>query len=144
MMRRAVSHRRSVLHGKLPSSRKCRSGCLANGSAPARTGGGLYTDGGDPGVRSLLEKWRFLVQAWRPGTLGTADRRLSQPKDIGLSYPEVGASATTAPTGYNADHNRVQLGSGAVTWQRATKAIRFMLYFQHALGQSLLVECPRS
>ena len=31
---------------------------------------------------------------------------------------------TTAPTRYNVDHNRIQLGSGEVTWQRATEAIR--------------------
>jgi uncharacterized protein (UPF0548 family) len=55
---------------------------------------------------------------------GEIRRFISSLKDTGLSYPEVGASATTAPTGYNVDHNRVQLGSGAVTCQRATKAIR--------------------
>jgi len=49
---------------------------------------------------------------------------ISKQKDTGFSYPEVGASATAAPTGYNVDHNRVQLGSGEVTWQRAVDAIR--------------------
>jgi hypothetical protein len=28
-------------------------------------------------------------------------------KDSAFSYPEVGASATAVPTGYNVDHNRV-------------------------------------
>ena len=51
-------------------------------------------------------------------------RFISEQKGTGFSYPEVGASATIAPTGYNIDHNRVQLGRGEVTWQRATKAIR--------------------
>jgi uncharacterized protein (UPF0548 family) len=51
-------------------------------------------------------------------------RFISSQKDTGFSYPEVGASATAVPTGYNLDHNRIQLGSGEVTWRRATKAIR--------------------
>jgi uncharacterized protein (UPF0548 family) len=45
-------------------------------------------------------------------------------KDSGFSYPEVGASARAAPTGYNVDHNRIQLGKGEDTWQRAANAIR--------------------
>ena len=48
---------------------------------------------------------------------------ISKQKDSGFSYPEVGASATTLPTGYNVDHNRVQIGKGEVTWQRAAEAI---------------------
>ncbi len=51
-------------------------------------------------------------------------RFISKQKDSGFSYPDVGASATTAPAGYNLDHNRVQLGRGEVTWQRAVEAIR--------------------
>ncbi len=51
-------------------------------------------------------------------------RFILKQKDSGFSYPEVGASATTAPVGYNVDHNRIQLGKGEATWQRATKAIR--------------------
>ena len=50
-------------------------------------------------------------------------RFISSQKDTGFSYPEVGASATTVPTAYNVDHNRIQLGSGEVTWRRATEAI---------------------
>ena len=51
-------------------------------------------------------------------------RFISKQKDAGFSYPDVGASATTVPTGYNVDHNRVQLGRGQVKWQRAVEAIR--------------------
>jgi len=51
-------------------------------------------------------------------------RFISQQKDSGFSYPDVGASATAVPAGYNVDHNRVQLGNGEDTWQRATEAIR--------------------
>jgi uncharacterized protein (UPF0548 family) len=52
-------------------------------------------------------------------------RFISQQNDSGFSYSEIGASATAvAPTGYNVDHNRVQLGRGEVTWRRASEAIR--------------------
>ncbi len=51
-------------------------------------------------------------------------RFISKQKDSGFSYPEVGASATTAPLGYNVDHNRIALGRGEVTWQRAVEAVR--------------------
>jgi uncharacterized protein (UPF0548 family) len=49
---------------------------------------------------------------------------ISKQSDSGFSYPEVGASATAVPTGYTVDHNRIQLGSGEDTWQRAAEAIR--------------------
>jgi uncharacterized protein (UPF0548 family) len=39
-------------------------------------------------------------------------RFITQQKDSGFSYPDVGASATVVPAGYNVDHNRVQLGKG--------------------------------
>ena len=51
-------------------------------------------------------------------------RFISKQKNSGFSYPEVGASATAVPTGYNVDHNRVFLGLGEATWQRAAEAIR--------------------
>jgi uncharacterized protein (UPF0548 family) len=39
-------------------------------------------------------------------------RFITQRTDSGFSYPDVGASATVVPAGYNVDHNRVQLGKG--------------------------------
>ena len=51
-------------------------------------------------------------------------RFISKQKDSSFSYPDVGASATAVPAGYNLDHNRVQLGRGENTWQRALGAIR--------------------
>jgi uncharacterized protein (UPF0548 family) len=45
-------------------------------------------------------------------------------KDSAFSYPEVGASVIAVPAGYDVDHNRVQLGTGEVMWQRAKQAIR--------------------
>ena len=49
---------------------------------------------------------------------------LSKQPNSGFSYPEIGASASAVPTGYNVDHNRIQLGRGEVNWQRAREAIR--------------------
>jgi uncharacterized protein (UPF0548 family) len=40
-----------------------------------------------------------------------------------FSYPEIGATLTTAPTGYNIDHNRIQLGTGSDTFERAKTAV---------------------
>ena len=49
---------------------------------------------------------------------------ISKQKDSTFSYPDVGASASAAPAGYNVDHSRVQRGRGENTWQRALGAIR--------------------
>jgi len=51
-------------------------------------------------------------------------RFISKQQDSSFSYPDVGASATAVPAGYNVDHNRVQLGRGENTWQRGLGAIR--------------------
>ena len=57
-------------------------------------------------------------------------RFISLQKDSTFSYPEVGSSATTLPVGYNIDHNRVELGQGEATWQRAKAAIRAWRMFE--------------
>jgi uncharacterized protein (UPF0548 family) len=49
---------------------------------------------------------------------------ISQQQHSAFSYSEVGASASGVPSGYNVDHNRIQLGSGEVTWRRAVEAIQ--------------------
>ena len=41
-----------------------------------------------------------------------------------FSYPEVGASLSQAPAGYNIDHHRVQLGRGEATFKLAKLAIQ--------------------
>ena len=55
---------------------------------------------------------------------------LSHARNSGLTYPEVGASAGSVPTGYSIDHNRIQLGLGTGTWQRAVEAIRQWKMFE--------------
>jgi uncharacterized protein (UPF0548 family) len=49
---------------------------------------------------------------------------ISQQQHSNFSYPEVGASASDVPNGYNVDRNRVLLGEGEITWHRAREAIR--------------------
>jgi uncharacterized protein (UPF0548 family) len=41
-----------------------------------------------------------------------------------FSYPETGSSRKRAPQGYTVDHNRIQLGKGAGTFERAKNAVR--------------------
>jgi len=51
-------------------------------------------------------------------------RFISEQRLSDFSYPVVGASLTAVPTGYNVDHNRVQLGRGEKMWHRAVEGIR--------------------
>jgi uncharacterized protein (UPF0548 family) len=51
-------------------------------------------------------------------------RFLASQRDLPFSYPEVGASRAVPPAGYNVDHNRIKLGSGPETFQRAVAALR--------------------
>lgn len=41
-----------------------------------------------------------------------------------FSYPEVGGSRQQAPKGYVVDHNRIELGHGFETFERAKQAVR--------------------
>ena len=41
-----------------------------------------------------------------------------------LSYPEVGASRGTPPSGYTIDHNRIALGTGQEIFERAVAALK--------------------
>lgn len=51
-------------------------------------------------------------------------RFISKQKESGFSYREVAESDSAIPSGYKVDHNRIQLGRGEDTWQRAVQAIR--------------------
>jgi uncharacterized protein (UPF0548 family) len=52
------------------------------------------------------------------------DKFLTHAKDQAFSYPEIGSTRRQAPAGYTVDHNRITLGSGSETFQRAAAAIR--------------------
>ena len=52
-------------------------------------------------------------------------RFISSQRNLNFSYPEVGATNTTPPSaGYTIDHNRIQLGQGEATYQRAVNALK--------------------
>ena len=61
-----------------------------------------------------------------------------------FSYNEVGASRDQGrPAGFlNYDHNRIDLGQGAVTWERAKTAVRSWKMFEHALTQIFWPDTP--
>jgi uncharacterized protein (UPF0548 family) len=67
----------------------------------------------------MVEETRSHVFILTAPTEDEVRRFISKQKDSSFSYPDVGASATAVPAGYNLDHNRVQLGRGENTWQRA-------------------------
>jgi len=46
-----------------------------------------------------------------------------------FSYSEVGATRESPPQGYTIDHNRIKLGAGRLTYERATAAIRAWAMF---------------
>jgi len=52
--------------------------------------------------------------------------------DASFSYPEVGATRNALPAGYNVDHNRVLLGNGEDTFERACNALRAWRMFEMA------------
>lgn len=50
---------------------------------------------------------------------------ISSQRDLPFSYAQVGATRSeAAPAGYQVDHNRTKLGSGAEAFQRAVAALR--------------------
>ena len=49
---------------------------------------------------------------------------LSQCESDTFSYPEVGSTAGHVTSGYNIDHNRIKLGEGSQTFERAREAVR--------------------
>jgi uncharacterized protein (UPF0548 family) len=55
---------------------------------------------------------------------------LESQRDRDLSYGAIGSTRTTPPAGYTVDHNRVRLGSGAGTFDRASAALRRWQMFQ--------------
>ena len=63
-------------------------------------------------------------------------------RDVPFSYPEIGATWTTPPLGYNVDHNRVQLGLGQECFRRAVAAIRSWKQFDLGWVQALPAETP--
>ena len=59
----------------------------------------------------------------KPGA-GLVRQFISAQHALPFSYSEVGATKTGAVPGYTIDHNRIKLGQGEETYQRAISAIR--------------------
>jgi uncharacterized protein (UPF0548 family) len=65
-------------------------------------------------------------------TLPSAERVeafLEKQRRLDFSYPEVGHSLDRSPPGYNIDHNRVMLGRGRKTFEKACTALRAWTMF---------------
>jgi len=65
------------------------------------------------------------------------ERFLSTQSNLPFSYTEVGATQSVPPAGYKVDHNRVQLGSGIVVYERAVDALK--QWWQFELGWVTIV-----
>jgi len=61
---------------------------------------------------------------WKRPTDETVRSLLERQSSLPFSYTEVGSSRSMPPTGYNIDHNRVQLGQGERAFKSAIAAIR--------------------
>jgi uncharacterized protein (UPF0548 family) len=71
------------------------------------------------------------------------DRFLRQRETDVLSYPHVGGTRETPlPSGYNIDHNRIQLGNGEDDFERAKTAIRSWEMFSVAGLQLISPDTP--
>jgi uncharacterized protein (UPF0548 family) len=49
---------------------------------------------------------------------------IAKQRNLPFTYPEVGATNTTPPAGYNVDHNRIRLGEDETTFERAVEALK--------------------
>jgi uncharacterized protein (UPF0548 family) len=58
------------------------------------------------------------------------------------SYPEIGFSNDRTPPGYDLDHNRVQLGEGRETFERACAALRGWIMFPRPWTEIHPAEAP--
>lgn len=56
-------------------------------------------------------------------------RFIASQRELPFSYPDVGATLTEPPDGYNVDHNRIQLGVGRVTFEKGVAALRGWKHF---------------
>ena len=57
-------------------------------------------------------------------------RFIASQRDLPYTYAETGATNATPPSGYNLDHNRIQLGSGEATFHSAAEALKKWRHFE--------------
>ena len=55
---------------------------------------------------------------------------ISRQRNSAFAYPGVGATNATPPAGFKVDHNRIQLGHGEATYQRAVDALKKWRQFE--------------
>ncbi len=55
---------------------------------------------------------------------------IASQRDLPFTYAEVGATNATPPSGYNVDHNRIQLGNGEATYKQAVEALKNWRQFE--------------
>jgi uncharacterized protein (UPF0548 family) len=67
---------------------------------------------------------------WSKPSVDSINAFLSVQQKEDFSYPEVGSSRQRAPNGYTVDHNRIKLGKGVDTFDRAKSAIRQWKMFE--------------
>ena len=60
----------------------------------------------------------------------TVEQFLANCEHDSFSYPEIGATRETGPSGYNIDHNRIRIGTGQDAFNRAKMAIRTWKMFE--------------
>jgi uncharacterized protein (UPF0548 family) len=68
----------------------------------------------------------FLIR--RPSS-ETIEQFLSSQRALSFTYDQVGATRTQPPAGYTVDHNRIKLGEGKETYERALAALRSWKHF---------------
>ncbi len=67
---------------------------------------------------------------------------LDAQREVPFSYPEVGATRTEPPTRYAVDHNRIKLGNGRETFDRAIAALRDWKQFDLGWVRIVLAGTP--
>jgi uncharacterized protein (UPF0548 family) len=67
---------------------------------------------------------------------------LTRQEKAAFSYPEVGATRGAAPAGYDADHNRVELGQGAAVFAAACAALRRWVMFPRPWTEIVPADAP--
>src|SRR5262249_14544631 len=82
----------------------------------------------------------FLI--WPPSR-PQIEQFLAAQHDLPYTYPEVGATgAMVAPANYQLDHNRIRLGAGAATFERAATALQRWAMFDIGWVRLCWLETP--
>jgi len=92
-----------------------------------------HKNGATSGGAAIISRM-FLVQ--RPDDAAIV-RFLDGQRHQPFSYPDIGATRSVPPSGYNIDHNRIRLGDGREAFVRAVDALRHWKMFD--LGWVTLV-----